>query len=175
MRRLTPAKKVELVHEATDRVPFEAIPLMEKIIVFPCVPDETGGLDVVDGSTENLPDLGVVMNVGYGAMAHIYDQLFHLESEINDAKGRDKTNLQARWKMIIDYQLIEVGDILALNKFSGMTIPGALLLAYEPADLMCKIRGLKVRLKRTDERYDEAWGNIASVTPAVAGSALVLP
>ena len=162
-------QRTDLAKEAEGGIPFECIPLGEKIIIFPLVPDDTDSKLIanVDQSSENLPELGVVVWVSYAAMQDVYEELADMEARIHGLKGRDKTVAQELFTMAKEHKLIERGDVLVLNRFSGMAIPGSLLLAYEPADLVTKLKRYPVRLKRTDERYDDAWANIGrAVEPA---------
>ncbi len=155
-------QRTDLARQAEADISFNAIPLGRKIIIYPLVPDDSESklVQTVDVSRENLPELGVVVWVSYEAMQDVYSELADLEGQIERAKGRAKTRLQGLFGMIERHKLIQRGDVLVLNRFSGMAVPGSLLLAYEPADLVCKLEDYPVRLKRTDERYDDAWAAI---------------
>jgi hypothetical protein len=146
----------DLVAQARAATPFNVTPLGEKIVVFPvALTQEASSIFNVE-LKDQLPDMGVVVGVGFEVNYEWIKELRHLR-QLLDGNSWNEAE-EAETKMLVqlleEEQLIGVGDVLALNRFSGMAIPGTQLMAYERADLISKQNGAPVELKTEQERWD---------------------
>ena len=121
---------------------LEAVPLGDRILVYPVEIDFGGVLAQVRLKKE-MPELGIVLAVSWGvneAVVKKMKELFRGEEEV-----AEQIRQQAAY---------EVGDILMLNKFSGMAVPETEAVAIHKDDVIMKLRGLPVKLKRDEGRPD---------------------
>ena len=146
----------DLVAQAREATPFNVTPLGEKIVVFPVnLTDEAASIFRVELS-EQLPDMGVVIGVGFEVNYEWIQELRRLRRVLRDPwDAAEEAETKLLVQLLETEQLIAVGDVLALNRFSGMAIPGTQLMAYERADLISKQNGAPVVLKTDAERWDE--------------------
>ncbi|MDX1385801.1 MAG: hypothetical protein R3190_19270 [Thermoanaerobaculia bacterium] len=139
-----------LVDEARKAVQGRSTALGSKILVYPVELDLAEGTPMiapVNLTTENLPDLGLVLDVGWKAMRDVYYELDDLERRKARESGKERAKVEQLLATVREHELIQRGDVVALNRFSGMAVPGGLILAYERDDLVCRLEGVPVKLK----------------------------
>lgn len=135
-----------LVREATKQSPVTFIPLGGKCMVFPVEPDEERPVDIhIVKQGQELPDMGVVCAVSFD----LNDEAVRRAQEAEDRGEADMA------MAILRAKAIQVGDIVAMNKFSGMDVPGTSFTVIDHRDLLGKVFGLPVRLRTGQQRWDD--------------------
>jgi co-chaperonin GroES (HSP10) len=142
-----------LLDEARSKFSIYAIPTGPRLAVYPLMVDEDRLVMPVHLHKE-LPDIGLVVAVSWEANAQAFAQLAALNPG-DQAIAADA----AVWS---------IGDVVLMNRFSGMAVPETDLIVIRTDDVFMKIRGLPLRLKkRGDWRSQE--GNerrVQKVLPA---------
>lgn len=145
------------IEESTSVLTF---PMNSRIVIYPVVPDVDREIHVVTWGKE-LAEMGVVWYVSYGANAEQMELLRDLEREKALAE-KEKSHKHAKilgqqLEAIQETGLIQRGDIVAVNKFSGMDIPETNFIAIHREDVLSKLVGLPVRLKKETDRPDDGF------------------
>lgn len=133
-----------LVREALASSPVEFLPLGDRVMIFPVVPDEERPVDihVVQLKAADLPDMGVVCSVGWAVNEGV---IMRLDQE---------TRVEVA-EMLQRAEFIALGDIVAVNKFSGMDVPGTVFQLLSRQDVLGKVFNFPVRLRKNQDRWDQ--------------------
>ena len=148
----TKAMGEQLVAEALGGSVVTVAPMDDRVMIFPVVADETRPVDltIVQLGNQDLPDIGVVISVGWKVNAEVIDQLRKLEGKKNPSA------LDAAMKQgLIDNEFVGQGDIVCVNKFSGMDVPGTNFIVLSRQDVLCKLHDFPVRLREEQDRWDQ--------------------
>lgn len=132
-----------LVAEARRHSPVQAVPLDDRVMIFPVVPDEEKPVDihVVRLQGQDLPDMGVVVGVGWEVNRRALEEMQETaSSELQEAIEKSA--------------FLGVGDIVAVNKFSGMDVQGTNFVLLHRQDVLGKVFNLPVRLRVEQDRWD---------------------
>lgn len=137
----------KLLDEIDEKTKALCFPMNERVIVYPVVLDEDKSVLGISLGKE-LAEMGIVRHVSYGANREQLEQIRSIEEKMQDvAGGPYLASLQAHIDAIQETGIIEVGDIVALNKFSGLDVPGTQFIAMHREDIIAKLVGVPVRLK----------------------------
>jgi len=140
-----------LVEEAVAGTPVRTIPLGDRVCLRQVVPDEERPVDitVVRLGRPELPDMAVVVSVGYQVNAEVLNEIRRIDGRKNKGPA-DRALIQT----LESAEFIGIGDVVTVNKFSGMDIPGTQFFVAARQDILSKVMGLPVRLVQPDERWD---------------------
>lgn len=147
-----------LVAEAKGDSPVVFQPADERVMIFPVVPDETKPVDitVLQLGGQDLPEMGVICGVGFDVNAAGLAMIYELECG-GPVHGGDISGT-ATGKMTIEAilaaKLYSVGDIVCINKFSGMDVPGTNFLLCSRRDILGKLLNFPVKLRTDQARWD---------------------
>lgn len=160
----TPQQELEerLLGQIEEKTEVLTPPLNERVVIYPVVPDIDREIYVFTSGKE-LAEMGVVWQVSYSANREQMELLRSLERERAQAHS-NKSHKHAKTvgqqiEAIRRTGIIERGDIVAVNKFSGMDIPETNFIAIHRNDVLTKVIGLPVRLKRESDRPDDTKKN----------------
>lgn len=161
-----------LVLEAVGESGVEFLPMDDRVMIYPVVPDERRPVDIYTvqlGSAE-LPELGVVVSVGWKVNAEVIERIRQIEGK------KTPSELDFHMKQVLEeVEFVGKGDIVAVNKFSGMDIPGTNFIVLSRQDVLGKLRGFPVRLRRDQDRWDQLEQRRAEHAGEVAADAIVTP
>lgn len=157
------AMGARLVEEAKRRSPVEAVPLDDRVMIFPVVPDEErpADLHVVNLSGADLPDMGVVIAVGWEVNRRVLEQAESASEEMQQA--------------MLASAFLGVGDVVMVNKFSGMDVAGTNFVLLHRQSVLGKLRNLPVRLRVEQDRWDQRELERQDREEEAARDALALP
>jgi len=151
----------ELVAEAIGQSPVRISPRDSLIAIYPVVPDEKRPVDLtVLKYGADLPDMGVIVAVGWLVNQEIVK---HAEASPELAD------------MMMRTQFYGVGDIVAVNRFSGMDLPGTNMILVDRQDLLTKMFNFPVRLRQQQERWDQVAQAVAADEAAASQGAVATP
>lgn len=157
---------IELVEAAIGHSPVRLVPNDDFVMIHPVVPDEEKPVDltVVKMGGVDLPDMGVIVAVGWKVN---FGAPFDRWAEISEAEG------PVAGKAFVEQAFYEVGDVVCVNRFSGLDVPGTNMVLLARADILGKLENFPVRLKVPEDVAQKV--REARAEEAPSKSNLVLP
>ena len=147
----------QLVEEALGDSPVRFAPMDDRVMIFPVMPDEERPVDihVVQLGGQDLPEMGVVCSVGWKVNESVLSDLETLDSEIRYAETDfDTTEKRIRREALMATEFLGQGEIVCVNKFSGMDVPGTNFILVSRQDVLGKLHNFPVRLRKEQDRWD---------------------
>lgn len=135
-----------LVSEAIGDTPVAFFPGHDRVVVYPVVPDEKRPVDltIVQLGGQDLPDIGVIVAVSWDVNAQLLEEAAELDRKI--AAGELDASVK-EW--FFNSKAYRPGDIVVVNKFSGMDVPGTNFIMCSIKDVGGKLLNFPVRLRRS--------------------------
>jgi len=161
-----------LAAEALGDTPVVVAPMDDRVMIFPVVPDETRPVDltIVQMGGQDLPDIGVVISVGWKVNAAVVEQLRKLDGK------KSLTALDSAMRQgLLDNEFVGKGDIVCVNKFSGMDVPGTNFIVLSRQDVLCKLHNFPVRLRKDQDRWDQVEEQRQAHQAEVVGQSIQQP
>ena len=133
------------------------LPSDERLMIFPVIADETRPVDltVIQMGGQDLPEIGVVIEVGWLVNEKAVAEMASLQAKAAGKKSADTQLALARINAIQRFQFYGAGDIVAINKFSGMDVPGTNFLLCSRRDVLGKLLNFPVVLRSEQMRWDK--------------------
>ncbi len=146
-----------LVAQALGNSGVIFLPSDDRLMVFPVLADETRPVDltVIQMGGQDLPEIGVVVEVGWLVNEAAVKEMASLQAKAAGKRSADTQLALARINAIQRYQFYGAGDIVAINKFSGMDVPGTNFLLCSRRDVLGKLLNFPVVLRTDQQRWDE--------------------
>ena len=146
-----------LVREALGDSGVVFLPSDDRLMVFPVIADETRPVDltVIQMGGQDLPEIGVVVEVGWLVNEKAVAEMASLQAKAKGKKSTDTRLALLRIDAIQRFQFYGAGDIVAINKFSGMDVPGTNFLLCSRRDVLGKLLNFPVVLRSEQGRWDQ--------------------
>jgi co-chaperonin GroES (HSP10) len=127
-----------LLDEISRVVSVDFVPMGNRLLVHPVEVDEQRMVEVVRFQRV-LPDMGVVVAVSWEVNRRQVEELSRLGGDVGE---------------VASAAMFQVGDVVCMNKFSGMDVPGTGMVAIRAEDVFGKVSGVPVRLMREGGREE---------------------
>ena len=146
-----------LVAQALGNSGVIFLPSDDRLMIFPVLADETRPVDltVIQMGGQDLPEIGVVVEVGWLVNEAAVKEMASLQAKAGRKKSADTQLAIARINAIQRFQFYGAGDIVAINKFSGMDVPGTNFLLCSRRDVLGKLLNFPVVLRSEQMRWDK--------------------
>lgn len=145
-----------LVRQALGNSGVIFLPSDDRLMIFPVIADEQRPVDIylVQMGGQDLPEIGVVVEVGWLVNEKAVAEMASLQAKATRKKSVDTRLALARIEAIQRFQFYGAGDIVAINKFSGMDVPGTNFLLCSRRDVLGKLLNFPVVLKSEQVQWD---------------------
>jgi len=148
----------ELLQEVQAGQQVLVYPTGQRIILAPLEIHENLTIETVSFG-EELADLGLVTEVAFEVNDRWMQRMLDTDYELKHGDDEHAAIHHEMHQKIQSHCLIRRGDVLCINKFSGMDVPGTSFIAIHADDVIAKVEGLPVRLKSETDRSDHPLRN----------------